>query len=108
MLRTLMVIVSVLLLSTGAWGGNATYKYDERDRLKEVLYSDGHGIRYVYDKIGNLLEKQMLAPDALFYNIETSVVGGGWIAPAGNGIIRYGNSQTYTITPFWDWYLQDI
>jgi YD repeat-containing protein len=48
---------SALLADTTA------YTYDDAGRLTQVVYPNGKTITYAYDKTGNLLTRQVSAPD---------------------------------------------
>jgi YD repeat-containing protein len=52
-----MLACSALLADT------TSYTYDDAGRLTQVVYPNGKTITYTYDKTGNLLTRQVSAPD---------------------------------------------
>lgn len=53
-----MVLTFSLLLLFASFAGAVDYTYDDLNRLIRVEYDDGMTIEYVYDEIGNRLQKK--------------------------------------------------
>lgn len=58
---TVSYTVSLLLSAVSSFADSMTYTYDDLNRLKQVLYSDGT-IVYDYDEVGNRLQKGVYKP----------------------------------------------
>lgn len=52
----LICLISFSVLPFTETANAATYKYDERNRLIEVRYDNGHFIQYKYDSSGNIVK----------------------------------------------------
>jgi hypothetical protein len=101
----LILCVLSLLFAATTFAGTTTYIYDELDRLKEVQFGNGDGIRYEYDEIGNLLSK---TPFGNVFTIAASASEGGSISPMGTLTITAGSSKTYTIAPLPGYYVANV
>lgn len=101
---TLTLCVVCLMFAAASFAGTTTYVYDELDRLKEVQHGDGNGIRYDYDKIGNLQGK---TPFGNVFTITASATEGGMMSPMGNLTLTAGNSKTYSFTPLYGYSIVD-
>jgi len=99
-----MCVVCLLLAAT-SFAGTTTYIYDELNRLKEVQYGNGNGIRYEYDEIGNLRSK---TPFGNVFTITASAGEGGSISPMGTVTITAGSSKTYSFTPLYGYRIANV
>ncbi len=55
--RSLLLLYGVLLLPQSVFGELNIYKYDSNVRLETIQYENSQSIRYVYDNLGNQLQK---------------------------------------------------
>lgn len=105
-LITLLVLSAIGLLSAAtAFAGTTTYIYDELDRLNEVHFDNGNGIKYEYDEIGNLKSK---TPTGNVFSIAANAGSGGSIFPTGTVVITAGSSKTYSIVPLYGFNIVDV
>lgn len=104
-LTAFLMVVSIVLFCTTSFAGTTTYIYDELDRLKEVQFGDGNGIKYEYDEIGNLKSK---TPTGNVFSITASAGEGGGVFPTGTLIITAGSSKSYSIVPLFGCHIVDV
>jgi len=100
-----MLCVVCLIFSAASFAGTTTYVYDELDRLHEVQFGNGNGIRYEYDKIGNLLSK---TPFGNVFTLIASASEGGSISPMGTLTITAGSNKSYSIVPLTGFKIADV
>lgn len=104
-LMTFLAIGAILTSAAITLAGTTTYIYDELDRLKEVQFGDGNGIRYEYDEIGNLKSK---TPTGNVFSIAATADNGGGISPTGTVIITAGSSRTYSIFSLYGYQIGNV
>lgn len=63
-IKRMLVTVAGIIASTGVQAANTvTYTYDDLNRLKTVVRSDGPTLSYSYDEIGNVTVRAATNPD---------------------------------------------
>lgn len=106
MLTKLLAIIAVsFMFAATSFAGTTTYIYDELDRLNEVHFDNGNGIKYEYDEIGNLKSK---TPTGNVFSIAASAGNGGSIFPTGTVVITAGSSKSYSIVPLFGFRIIDV
>jgi YD repeat-containing protein len=98
MTRLSFAVLGIFLLSLAAVAEASTvqYRYDELDRIYQVEYDDGTIVEYVYDNVGNRIQKTVQHSSAgrkigVFRN------GAWYLDTNGNGVWDAG---TDTVTTF--------
>jgi len=60
LIQTVIILIIVVCTSLSAYA--AKYKYDELNRLVEVIYDSGQTVTYTYDAAGNILKVEVNTP----------------------------------------------
>lgn len=81
---SLSVFVFIIIIFFTLNSFSVTYKYDELNRLVEVIYDSGTTVRYTYDAAGNILK--------------TEVIKTYRLNPIGNKMISPGKLLTFTVS----------
>jgi YD repeat-containing protein len=61
--RIIFCLCVPVLACSALLADTTAYTYDDAGRLTQVVYPNGKTITYAYDKAGNLLTRQVSAPD---------------------------------------------
>jgi YD repeat-containing protein len=64
-LISITVIAFALIPVIASFAENANYIYDSNNRLIRVEYGDGRSVEYIYDEVGNLLQRVTSGPKIL-------------------------------------------
>ncbi|WP_237266844.1 putative Ig domain-containing protein [Thermoclostridium stercorarium] len=78
----LFLLITTLMYISGSFA--VTYKYDDLDRLVEVVYDDGTTVKYTYDAAGNILKVEVTEPLKL--------------QPIGDKTVNAGQLLTFTVS----------
>jgi len=86
--RRTLLLAAFLIASSPVWAREVYYGYDSAGRLALVNYGNGTGIRYSYDKAGNLIGKSVGAMPPAPQITQLSPSSG----PAGTTVTIFGGS----------------
>jgi PKD repeat protein len=59
-LTSLIIVVMLLMAVSASFAGTTNYSYDDMFRLIEAEYEDGTVVQYVYDNLGNRMQKSTI------------------------------------------------